>query len=77
MCQCCYDVNPDIFDYICPRCLKQWRVIQRIYTLTAPWIASLRDKTVSQFVVAMWKKLRLDKRKHLVHTTKPKTEETE
>lgn len=77
LCQCCYDVSPDIGDFICPRCLKQWRVIMRVYTLTVPWIKSLRDKTVSQFVVAMWKKLRLDKQKQLVHNSTPKPRKTE
>lgn len=77
LCQCCYDTSPDIGDYICPRCLKQWRVIMRVYTVTVPWINSLRDKSVAQFVVAMWKKLGLDKQKHLVHNSTPKPRKTE
>jgi len=79
LCQCCYDVSPDIADFICPRCLKEWRTIQRVYTLTAPYFDTLKKKSVAQFVLALWKKLGLDKQKHLRHTilSKPRKHKTD
>jgi hypothetical protein len=77
MCACCYDTSrTDIGAFICDDCLKQWRMIQRIYTLTVPWIESLKTKSVGQFVYIMWCKLGLDKRFKIRHTSPPKPRKT-
>jgi len=51
-------------------------MIQRIYTLTVPWIESLKTKSVGQFVYIMWCKLGLDKRFKIRHTSPPKPRKT-
>ena len=63
MCACSYDRSrTDIGQFICPRCVQQWKVITRLYTIAVIHFPSLKKYEPDEFVLLLWAKLGLDKR---------------
>jgi hypothetical protein len=63
MCACCYDRSrTDIGQFICPSCIEEWKIIQRVYTLAAQRYDSIKKRTMAEFVLLLWAKLGLDKK---------------
>lgn len=62
MCACCYDKSrTDIGQFICPRCVEEWRIIRRLYSIAALHFDSIKKVSISGFVLLLWAKLGLDK----------------
>jgi hypothetical protein len=77
MCACCYDKSrTDIGQFICPRCVNEWRIINRLYSVAVLKFPSLRKKSISEFVRIIWAKLGLDTPKDIRYTSVPSKKAT-